>query len=98
MENKHPPELSVVLLFYRAEDLARDIFIQITRELSDAGIDYELILVGNYFSKATDKTPEVVEELAKKDPRSIVVRARPHGSIRRLAQMIIVRTDHDHLV
>jgi len=72
-DQPHTPELSVVILFYRAEDLARQIFAQISKELSDADIDYELVLVGNYFSKADDKTPGILEELSSRDPRSCVV-------------------------
>jgi glycosyltransferase involved in cell wall biosynthesis len=73
------PELSVVVLFYRAEDLARKIFSQITKELENAGVDYELILVGNYFLKSEDKTPEILEELAGTDPRIKVVAKAKEG-------------------
>ncbi|MFC1868788.1 glycosyltransferase family 2 protein [Thermodesulfobacteriota bacterium] len=69
----HVPELSVVILFYRAEDMARELVTQISKELSNEGIDYELVLVGNYFPNTRDSTPEILKEMAKNDPRCIVI-------------------------
>lgn len=64
-----PPELSVVILCYKAEELAREFVAQISKELEDANINYELILVGNYQPGTDDKTPDIVRQLAASDPR-----------------------------
>jgi glycosyltransferase involved in cell wall biosynthesis len=64
------PELSLVILCYRAGDYARTFTARTLETLDEAGIDgYELILVGNYVEGTDDPTPEVVRELAAGDPR-----------------------------
>ncbi len=73
VSQSHLPELSVVILCYRSEDLARELAAQITKELSAENIDYELVLVGNYIPNTGDRTPEILRELARKYPRSKVV-------------------------
>jgi len=73
------PELSVVVLCYRAEDLAREFVGQLKRELEEAGIDYELVLVANYHAERPDKTPEIVREIAKGNPRIKVVAKLKEG-------------------
>jgi glycosyltransferase involved in cell wall biosynthesis len=69
------PELSVVVLCYRAEEQTRRVVIPLYAELERAGVPYELILVANYWSP-DDRTPEVVEELAE-DRDTIRVVAEP---------------------
>ncbi len=75
----HKPELSVVVLCYRAEDLAREFVGQLQRELEEAHIDYELILVANYHEGKPDRTPIIVQEIAKGNPRINVVAKRKEG-------------------
>ncbi len=67
------PELSVVVLCYRAQELARDFAEQLAGELDQAGIDYELILVANYDERIPDRTPEIVRELARSHPRIVAI-------------------------
>ncbi len=67
------PELSVVVLCYRAQELARDFAEQLARELDQAGIDYELILVANYDERIPDRTPEIVRQLAGSNPRIVAI-------------------------
>jgi glycosyltransferase involved in cell wall biosynthesis len=67
------PELSVVVLCYRAQELARDFAEQLARELDQAGIDYELILVANYDERIPDRTPGIVRELARSHPRIVAI-------------------------
>ena len=66
-------ELSVVVLCYRAEDLAFDFVGQLERELSHAAIEYELVLVGNYHAESNDRTPEILRQIAEGNPRVRVV-------------------------
>jgi glycosyltransferase involved in cell wall biosynthesis len=67
-----PPELSVVVLCYRTGEAARTVAAGIASALSHAGItDYQLVLVGNYVQSSRDSTPEVVRELASRDPRIV---------------------------
>jgi glycosyltransferase involved in cell wall biosynthesis len=69
----------VVVLCYRAEDLAREFVGQLSRELQDAGIDYELVLVGNYHRDKPDRTPQILAELAATDSRCVVVAKEKQG-------------------
>jgi glycosyltransferase involved in cell wall biosynthesis len=62
------PELSVVVLCYRAESFIVDFVRQIENELNNEQIDYELILVANYDTK-TDTTPAWANQLATDNHR-----------------------------
>ncbi len=74
------PELSVVILCYHAADIAYELVGQIERELEETGIDYELVLVGNYLPGDTrDQTPQVLQKLAEGKPRFIVVAREKEG-------------------
>ena len=64
-----PPELSVVVLCYRTGEYARQFVDQISDELRTSGIDYELVLVGNFLPGSNDETPEIIKEIARKDSR-----------------------------
>ena len=65
------PDLSVVVLCYRSGGEARSCAAHIGQVLLDAGIDYQLVLVGNYVSGSGDTTPDVVRELAAGNPRIV---------------------------
>jgi glycosyltransferase involved in cell wall biosynthesis len=66
------PELSVVVLCYRAGNRARQVATGIASALLADGItNYQLVLVGNYTAGTVDPTPEVVRELAAHDPRIV---------------------------
>jgi glycosyltransferase involved in cell wall biosynthesis len=69
------PELSVIVLCYRAEEHAADVVLPLLDRLEQAGADVEVVLVANYWS-ADDRTPAVVDELARERERVRVV-ARP---------------------
>ena len=70
------PELSVVLLCYRAEaELAR-VAGDLHAELEAAGVPYELVLVANYWPGRGDRTPEYAYEFAQ-DHENVVVVAKP---------------------
>lgn len=64
------PDLSVVVLCYRAGDQARQYAQKIASALLAGQVaSYELVLVGNFLPGGNDSTPEVVRELAAQDPR-----------------------------
>lgn len=73
------PELSVVVLCYRSEEFASELANQITKELEEASIDYELVLVANYLTDIVDRTPQIVHEYAKTNDRCIVVAKEKEG-------------------
>lgn len=77
-EARPDPDLSVVVLCYRAEDFAPLFVARMKEALARKGLSYELVLVANYHPNARppDRTPEIVRELARSDPRLTVV-ARP---------------------
>ena len=72
------PDLSVVILCYRAEDFVPVFVAEMKAALEKQKIDYELVLVANYHPHAQppDRTPEIAADLARRDPTLTVV-ARP---------------------
>lgn len=64
------PDFSLVILCYRSEDGVRTFVQQTIAAFESAAIEsYELILVGNYVEGATDRTPAIVAQLSREDPR-----------------------------
>jgi glycosyltransferase involved in cell wall biosynthesis len=59
-----PPELSAIVLCYRAEDSIRHVVEPLHRDLAESGVSFELVLVANYDAGRDDRTPDVVRELA----------------------------------
>ena len=79
-EKTKVPELSVVILCYHTADVVRDLVLQMERELEEAKIDYELVLVGNYLPGDTkDQTPAVLKALTANKPRFAVVAKGKEG-------------------
>jgi len=70
---KNLPQISVVILCYRAGNFAK-VFHQKVAEILKREIpDYEIVLVGNFWPNTSDITPVVVETLAKEKERTIAV-------------------------
>lgn len=69
LRDDNMPELSVVVLCYRAEETIIPFIEKMEKELNEEGINYELILVANYLPNILDKTPEIVSEMAKNNLR-----------------------------
>jgi hypothetical protein len=63
------PELSVVVLAYRAEHRTGDVVLPLYDLLEAEGVSYELIIVANYWSR-DDSTPAVAADLARGRQRS----------------------------
>ena len=82
--NENPfikPDLSVVILCYRAEDFVPVFVREMKETLEKEQLNYELVLVANYHQDAPkpDKTPEIVRQLAQNDPRIVVVAREKEG-------------------
>ncbi len=73
------PELSVVVLCYRAGSYVREFVTQLETELNTEGIDYEMVLVANFQPGEPDDTPEIVKSLALHKPRCTVVSRAKEG-------------------
>jgi len=63
------PNLSVVVLAYQSAGTISCFVDSLISCLEADEPDWELVLVGNYFEGTDDKTPEVVADLAKGNPR-----------------------------
>jgi glycosyltransferase involved in cell wall biosynthesis len=69
LEEKHSPELSVVILCYRAEKGVEPFVEDIVKRLNKEIEDWELILVGNFIPGSDDLTPHFVRKMAASDSR-----------------------------
>ena len=79
---KKTPELSVVVLCYRGGKTIIPYIEQMEKEFREGGMeDYELVLVGNYFPGTNDKTPEIIQELANKNPKILPVVVEKKGML-----------------
>jgi glycosyltransferase involved in cell wall biosynthesis len=74
------PELSAVILCYRAGENVRRVAAGFHAELSAAGIPFELILVANYDDPA-DSTPAVAEEFAQQHEHVKVLKEPKQGAM-----------------
>jgi glycosyltransferase involved in cell wall biosynthesis len=75
------PELSVVVLCYRAEGQLPDIVGPLYEELEASGLFYELILVANYWAGSGDRTPDHAAAFARGRPRVAVVARSKQGGV-----------------
>ena len=78
-KNEMPPELSVIILCYRAgrqvEPFVDDVMACLARDMDN----WEIILVGNYMPCAVDPTPQVVCEMAARDSRIKAIARKKEG-------------------
>jgi glycosyltransferase involved in cell wall biosynthesis len=73
------PDISVVVLCYRAGRAAEDFVRRVIEALGRETENWEAVLVGNYLKGAVDETPEVVRALAASDPRIKAVTLEKQG-------------------
>lgn len=75
------PDISVVILCYRAEDFVPIFVREMEEVLKKNNLNYELVLVANYQKDAAkaDRTPEIVRQLARNNPRLVVVAKEKQG-------------------
>lgn len=76
------PKFSLVILCYRSEESIIG-FVEKVHTLLGwlHNLDYELILVGNYWSGSGDRTPEIVKKLAQDHPRTCAVTLEKKGAM-----------------
>ena len=80
--SKEQPDLSIVILCYKAGDFAPVFVDMVRRVLEGKGIlSYELVLVANYKrgEENTDQTPKIVRELGRKQKNIVVVAREKEG-------------------
>jgi glycosyltransferase involved in cell wall biosynthesis len=75
------PDLSVVVLCYRAGDSIREVIEPLEDLLEDSAISYELVLVANYPPDRPDPTVEVVRRFASSRELVTVVAEEKKGAM-----------------
>ena len=63
------PDISIVVLAYRSSETITDFVDSLVDSMENEKLLWEIILVGNYFEGMGDQTPDVVKNVAGKDPR-----------------------------
>ena len=63
------PDISVVVLAYRSASTIEGFVVSLVTSLEEEKIDWEIILVGNYFEGTGDQTPEMVQRISDRNPR-----------------------------
>ena len=63
------PDISVVVLAYRSASTIEGFVASLVTSLDEEKIDWEIILVGNYFEGTGDQTAEVVQRISDRNPR-----------------------------
>jgi glycosyltransferase involved in cell wall biosynthesis len=75
------PELSVIVLCYKAGESIRQVVDPLHEQLEASGVDYELVLVANYWPGQDDPTPAIVEKLAETRPHVVTVITEKGGAM-----------------
>jgi glycosyltransferase involved in cell wall biosynthesis len=76
-----PPELSAIVLCYRAGTSIHLVIDPLYEQLEAKGVTYELVLVANYTDGSDDATPAIVREFAASHKNVIVVAERKRGAM-----------------
>lgn len=79
--DRHAPDLSVVVLCYRAEENTARIVDPLHRLLEASGVPFELVLVANAWRQQQDSTPRHAGELASRLPNTSVVSHEKAGAM-----------------
>src|SRR5713101_3655362 len=75
------PELSAIVLCYRAGESIMRVLGPLEAALQEDDLDYELVLVANYWPGQTDSTPSIVEAYAQARPRVVFVSVPKQGAM-----------------
>jgi glycosyltransferase involved in cell wall biosynthesis len=75
------PDLSAVVLCYRAGESINDVLCPLHGLLETSGTSHELILVANYWEKDDDPTPAIVRRFASEHDRVNVVAEPKRGAM-----------------
>jgi glycosyltransferase involved in cell wall biosynthesis len=92
------PELSVVVLCYRAGESLRKVIEPLYELLADAHVDFELVLVANYWLGQRDPTPAVARALALMHDRVHFVAEPKEGGMGWDMRCGLEHARGDHLV
>jgi glycosyltransferase involved in cell wall biosynthesis len=76
-----PPELSAIVLCYRAGHAAPRLLDPLSELLAGSGVSHELVLVANYHPDGGDPTPDVVTSWAAGRPNVRVVSRPKEGAM-----------------
>ena len=63
------PDISVVVLAYQSASTIEGFMASLVTSLEEEKIDWEIILVTNYFEGTGDQTPEMVQRISDRNPR-----------------------------
>jgi glycosyltransferase involved in cell wall biosynthesis len=75
------PELSAVVLGYRAEGALRPVLESLHRELEGLGEPFELVIVANYHAGSSDSTPEIARDFVRSHPNARMVAQVKQGGM-----------------
>ena len=78
--SQRAPELSAIILGYRAGKSLLRVAEPLVELLDESGVTYELVLVANYWS-GEDETPAVAEEFARTHPWTTAVVRPKEGAM-----------------
>jgi glycosyltransferase involved in cell wall biosynthesis len=92
------PELSVVVLCYRAGESLRKVIEPLHELLANAHVDFELVLVANYWLGQRDPTPGVARAFARTHDRVHVVAEPKEGGMGWDMRCGLEHARGDHLV
>ncbi len=67
------PEISVVVLAYRSAGTIKSFVDSLVESLENENLQWEIVLVGNYFEGKGDQTPEVINKIAAQNSQIKVV-------------------------
>ena len=75
------PEVSAIVLGYRAGEALDRVITPLHAELVESGIPFEIVIVANYWPDSRDTTPAVAERLARQLPGLTVVAEPKEGGM-----------------
>lgn len=67
------PQISIVILGYRSGEFIRTLYQRTVDVMVKYGLDYEIILVGNYLKDSDDVTPDIIREIASSHEKTKVI-------------------------
>jgi glycosyltransferase involved in cell wall biosynthesis len=76
-----PPQLSAIVLCYRAEESILKVIEPLREDLLRSGVPFELVLVANSDRDAPDTTPAIVEKFAATLDNVVTVRKEKEGAM-----------------
>lgn len=81
MQHAVPPDISLVILCYKSQESIIEFVRKVHELFSWTKIQYELILVGNYWPGQDDRTPQIVQKLARDFPKTRAVTLEKQGNM-----------------